>query len=76
MTKQLSETLANQEPRQEFRRALQIWFRPQDVINLGTLALAALENKKIQRILLAEYGMTLPELEELVLKMNKEVERV
>jgi hypothetical protein len=72
---QIKETLSRQ-PGKPLRRALQVWFSPQDLLDLAAIVSVALESPTIQRKLKKEYGISEGQLAELGVKMTKEVERV
>ena len=77
MTNELKETISNQPiQRDAFRKALQVWFSPADLLDLATLVLAAGEHLAFGQYLVREYGITSSRYSDLVLKMKKEVERV
>lgn len=64
------------EQKNQFKRSLQVWFRPQDLLDLAAVVSVALENPTYRRILDRDHGISLNQLAELADKMRKEVERV
>ncbi len=58
------------------RRSLQVWFSPQQLLDLGTLIVAVSDNDFMKHRLIKEYGFTPNSLNELALKLNAEIKRL
>lgn len=76
MKKEIAETLITQKPERTLRRALQVWFRPQDLLDLAAVVSVALESRAFRQQLQRDFGVSVTQLAELAEKMNKEVQRV
>lgn len=58
------------------KRSLQVWFSPSQILDLAAVVLAAAEDKPFRTRLLKSDVISEDSLNELILKLNKEVERV
>ncbi len=75
-TNKIEETLAQNKSGKPLRRALQVWFTPQQLLDLAAVLTVATASPACQRILKRDFAISIENLAELGLKMTKEIERV